>query len=175
MAEENKLKDKLLKLLALSERGIGGEAANAEAMLHKLLKDHDMDMSDITDPSDELTYIFVNYKTRYEKKLFTQICYKVFNSNDFDTYKKTNQSGKIGTEATPAQCAEIATLYSIYRKAFKKECDVFYNAFLQKNRIFPENSANPNYIPTEDDLRAAQMADSLNRVNIHKQIEQNND
>ena len=46
---------------------------------------------------------------------------------------------KVGIECTAAERIEIEFCFDFYKFAFEKELERFYIAFLQKNRIFPDN------------------------------------
>ena len=65
------LKDKLFKLKALAERGVGGDADNARRLLLKLCADNGIDLSDLDDMYPKDTLFKVGRSTLY-KTLFMQ-------------------------------------------------------------------------------------------------------
>ena len=61
---DEKLKARLLKLQALAEQGVGGEAKNAKDILNRLLKKHKISLESLMD--DEKTkYYFFKYDRKF--------------------------------------------------------------------------------------------------------------
>ena len=65
----DKIHIKLIKLLALAERGVGGEKVNAQRMLEKLMKRHGIEMSDLAGEKIETRWF--RFKGSLEKKTTT--------------------------------------------------------------------------------------------------------
>ena len=63
---DEKLKAKLLKLQALAEQGVGGEATNAKEILNKLLKKHKISLESLMDDEKSKDYSF-KYASKFEK------------------------------------------------------------------------------------------------------------
>ncbi|WP_302619459.1 hypothetical protein [uncultured Oscillibacter sp.] len=61
----------------------------------------------------------------------------------------------LGIECTAAERLEIEFSFEFYNAALEKELDRFYSAFLNKNRIFPENAIDQIPDPEEIDLEEA--------------------
>lgn len=130
------LRQRLIKLLALSERGIGGEKENAQTMLKKLLVKHNVTLDDLKDDRQEL--FFFGYKTLFERRLVSQI-HAMITGDRSGRYYKYPGTQEIGLKITKLQYLEIDMLYSIYRKSLKEEMEILYGAFIQRNHIFSMN------------------------------------
>lgn len=57
------LKDKLFKLKALAERGVGGEADNARRLLRKLCADNDIDANGLPMVAEHSRAAYLGYYT----------------------------------------------------------------------------------------------------------------
>ena len=66
------LKDKLFKLKALAERGVGGAADNARRLLLKLCADNGIDLSDLDDAMSPKDTLFKVGRSTLYKTLFMQ-------------------------------------------------------------------------------------------------------
>lgn len=55
---DEKLKARLLKLQALAEQGVGGEAVSAKEILNKLLKKHKISLESLMDDEKEQELLF---------------------------------------------------------------------------------------------------------------------
>lgn len=166
-------KERLLKILRLSRQGVGGEAAAAENLLNKLLKQNGMTVSDLDD-SEKIVDCNISYRTKNEKTLFIMTCYKVLGHSKFSTWHY-RRGRNIGVSVTPAQAVEIKFLYERYRQAFLKEIDVLLEAFIHTNHIFGQREQREDRkLPTEEDfqrsMRVQAMAQGVERVKLHKAI-----
>lgn len=170
------VKTKLLKLLALKNRGVGGEALNAAAALDRLLAANGLTLADLEEVHAVEKFTF-NPRTEWEKKLLTQIIFKVMPA-DWPGVVWT-QKGKRGQtfEMTPAQHAEASVLYDLYKKDLKKVQERAFSAFIQSNRIFKDTPADPaapapERTPAElaEIEKVLAMAAGIDKTAVHKQI-----
>lgn len=74
MTEREELLQRLERVKALAERGVGGEKENAEALLNRLMAKYGISEEDIEDTA-ERDY-FIRYHNFWERKLIVQIAYK---------------------------------------------------------------------------------------------------
>jgi hypothetical protein len=166
---------KLEKIIALKNNGQGGERKAAETLLKKLCIKYDISIADI-ECIDSKKYIF-HYRTKWERKLFTQI-YCVLTNNEYIDYCPSDKSIEINCSS--ALFVELSAQYDFYRKEFNKALDEFLDAFICRHQIY---DAKANFrIPetTEEVLKAARiyrMAGGIGGNNFHKQIKgaHNND
>lgn len=84
----------------------------------------------------------------------------------------------VGIKASKTKCIEIEEMCDFYIRAMNEDLQMFYDAFLVKNQIFPPesittekatNKINPN------DLRLAFMVEGLEKHERYKQITTQND
>ena len=136
-----KTKERIKKLQALAERGIGGEKTTATEKLQKLLEANGITSLDELE-TEEAQYCLFSYNGRHEIKLLKQIIYKVVGNNENGTefYRTTGKRQKIGAYCTPTQKIEIELDFEFYRNAFYEELSSLMDAFIQKQRLFPDDA-----------------------------------
>ena len=136
MTTNKKVIDKLHKLLALAEQGEGGEKVTAQRMLDKMLKKHGLTMTDIANESTEVYWF--TYKGSIEKQLLSQIIFAV--SPLCERWKRKGSKTITGAKLTKSEMLDIELRFSVYSKAIKEDIEIFVNAFIMKNDIYPEDS-----------------------------------
>lgn len=168
-ASRVKLEARLRKLMALAERGEGGEKANAQRMLEKLLTNHGLTIDDLVDDRREIRWFPV--ANTYERKLAAQIMSKVCDSESPGLYRQKNKSKSIGVEVTPAEAIEFELHYDALRKAMLTHFDEAFSAFVQANRLFPKTPSGNDAAPlNESDMRVIAMASAIRRTPVHQRI-----
>jgi len=165
------------KLKALAERGIDGEAKNAQNLLHKMLKKHNLTIEDI-EREETRDYYFKASGTN--AKLLTQIAKRV--NYDLPVYdvpsdkiKQYHLSGNMIITCTPAEFIEIEQMFDVYKKLYKKESELFYKAFLSANDLLarpPKQKSVADLTPEELEewKRTQKMAQGIKTETIRKQL-----
>lgn len=167
---DEKVQAKLRKLLALAERGVGGEKANAQRMLQKLLSRHGLTLDDLNEERRDLRWFPAPRK--HDRKLALQIAGMVTNSTDVRSYSSKQRSRQVGVKLTATEAVSFELYFDVLRKALVEHLDIAYNAFIQVNRLFPKTDDRPDPIPTERDLQIIAMASAVNRTPVHLRLEQ---
>ena len=164
--EYESIKKKILKLYALAERGVGGEAVNARRLLEQWLNRYGIRLADILAEENEKQWYEIKgaNQEHYRKLLFN--CYAKVTNRTEVTYKKTPRGKKrIWLELTAYQYAELSAMFEWHKARLDKEMkrlkDEATSAFIQKHNLFPEtdNENDENIAP----LTPAEM-DRLRRV-----------
>lgn len=93
---DEKTIQRIKKLQALAERGVGGEKTTAQKKLAKLLKDNGINSLDELQ-KEEYEYTIFSYNGKHEIKLLRQCMYKVMGAkSDRTAYKPYGRRQKIG-------------------------------------------------------------------------------
>lgn len=163
---DEKLKSRIEKLKTLAERGVGGEKKTAEKKLRKLLDDNDITLEELSE--EEAKYHLFKYRGKHEKRLLKQCIYKVMGAADHTAfYRTTGEREKVGIYCTKAQKIEIELEFEFYRNVFYEELQVFMGAFIQAQKIFPEDAPKKDCDDlselTEEDIRVMTMAEGIER------------
>lgn len=132
--------DKLQKLKALAERGVGGERESALKLYRKLLEKYQIDEGEILE--DRVTLHWFSYKTELEEGLLLQIFYKVTGSPSYHHYAGSySRRKKRGCDCTEIEAVEIKMLFDFYRRELQRELEGFLIAFKQGNNLYPDKTA----------------------------------
>lgn len=170
MNDEKKI-ELIKKLQALAERGERGERTAAQRQLERLMKKYNIQEADIT--SDVLAVHWYRYNNPLEKKLLSQVFYKI--APNRKTYRITRGPGtktKHGIECTDAEALQIDVEYDFYKTLWAKELDFFLRAFIQKHQIFDMSPGHQtdDTVDRETARRMAMMANSMEDATLHKMI-----
>lgn len=172
---EEKTLQRIKKLQALAERGVGGEKETAAKMLQRLLEKNGIStLKELEE--DEVEYFLFSYKGKHEIKLLKQCMYKVLGySDNTKYYRTTGTRQKIGIYCTKAQRIEIELEFEFYRNVFYEELPSFMNAFIQAQGIFPPDAPKSNKglgNLSEDELRELQIAAGIKKRTRAAMIEE---
>lgn len=170
---DEKTIQRIKKLQALAERGVGGEKTTAQKKLAKLLKDNGINSLDELQ-KEEYEYTIFSYNGKHEIKLLRQCMYKVMGAkSDRTAYKPYGRRQKIGIYCTKAQKIEIELEFEFYRNVFYEELSTFMDAFIQAQQIFPEDAPTGDYDEfNERDMKIAFMATGIERRSRAAMIEE---
>lgn len=166
------------KLKALAEQGVGGEKLNAEKMLSDFLRKHNISINDIELDMKNEYWFKVN--TDYEKRLLSQISKNV--NNDTKIYyvesknvKKYKLEGNFMVECSVSDYIETKSKYEFYKPLMESEMKVFYEAFIQANKLWVNTPDSEEKEYTKEELkelrRTLEMASNIKKGEFHKQIE----
>lgn len=90
---DEKTIQRIKKLQALAERGVGGEKTTAQKKLAKLLKDNGINSLDELQ-KEEYEYTIFSYNGKHEIKLLRQCMYKVMGAKSDRTAYKPCKDGR---------------------------------------------------------------------------------
>ncbi|MEO1819436.1 DUF2786 domain-containing protein [Pseudomonas sp.] len=170
MGNQERIQAKLRKLLALAERGVGGEKETARRMLETMLKRHGLKLEDLADQQRKIQWFAA--KSRFDKKLAAQILAKICNTDNPGVYSSKRNSRLVGVEVTPAEAIEFELHYDVLRKALVEHFDTAYRAFIQANRLFSSLPSDPDEArPTEKDLKVMMMAATTEATQVARRLE----
>lgn len=88
---------------------------------------------------DFLRVSWINTAIVTAAKTVNQIIYMVTGAGGFGCVGEYSgrKRKKMGTECTAAERLEIEANYAFFKEAMKKELEIFYSAFANKNNLFP--------------------------------------
>lgn len=138
--QREKIAEKLKKIKALAERGVGGEKETAMRMYEELKARYEIEDEEIM--LDAVTLHWFSYKDDLEEDLLTQIFYMVTGSASYHHYTgKYSRRKKRGCDCTEIEAAEITLLFNFYKEELKRELEAFLVAFRCGNNLFPDETA----------------------------------
>lgn len=132
--------EKLKKIKALAERGVGGERESAMKLYRDLLEKYQIEEAEVLE--DRVTLHWFGYSDKLEEDLLTQIFYKVTGSPSYHHYTgKYSRRKKRGCDCTELEAIEIKLLFDFYKGELKRELEAFLIAFRSGNDLFPDKTA----------------------------------
>ena len=158
---KNELLKKLRGIAALAERGVGGEAENAETLLARLMGKYGVTEEEIADEV-KMDFEFTYHGTE-EETLLRQVAYKVFGeSGRLYTFRYTHSGRKdrthLGTKCTKAEKVEIEFLFDFYKRLWAREREAFLSAFTQKHKLFAiRDDIEPSPISKEELMKMSAL------------------
>ena len=167
------------KLKALAERGVEGEAINANKMLQKMLQKHNLTIEEIEGEKQQDYFFKAN---GLNATLFHQIVKRVnYNLKLYQIpAKKVKQfmlEGNQMVTCTVAEFIEIDQMFDVYKKLYKKESELFYTAFYQQTTFLLDLQKKTKYLTNdltpaelEEWMRVQQMATKIKTETIRKQL-----
>ena len=148
------IKQRLLKIKALAERGQEHEAQIAKQKLMELADKYGIDLDTLADvETKEFKY---KYAAAWEKKLMFQVSGMIGGDGRYYAYSKGAKAARvIGFDFTLAMAKEFDWIYKHYKAAYKKELDLLFSAFLHKHKIFGPSSGDEEPPPlTQEEMLA---------------------
>lgn len=175
MSNSNKPIELAKKLKALADRGIDGEKQNAISMLHTLMKKHKITMEMITgDEKKDYQFIIPKGSDRFFRQISSSVLGKTHGTVEY-TYHPRNKH-RMGITCTPAEAIEIEGKFKFYWKAYNDEVDIFYNAFIQKNKLYvkpsQDDDAEQKELTTEEKARLYKMMNMMQGMDRHHYMRQ---
>ena len=157
--------EKLRKLLALAQQGVGGEKENAQSRLEAMMEKHGVTIDEIAEESRTMQW-FKPERGVFEKRLMLQVIGAV--CGNISTWRCAGKRGQIGIQVTKSEQLEINLRYDAYVAAMKKEMSICYSAFVQTNKIFHADAprADESEVDMEEIKRIALEMMRMTRVPI---------
>lgn len=149
---QDSIMEKLRKIKALADKGVGGEVIAAQEALNRLLKEHGLTLEDISDEQRK-DYEF-KYSNEREMALMMQILVHLFGSKSH-VYKTGvfNKKAKIVfLEMTRLEYIDMKNMWDYYRREWKKYLEKglkeMLSAYVLKFNLY-DITSNPEDKPSE--------------------------
>lgn len=151
---------KAMKLKALTESDVEGERDSANRLLADYMDKYNITWDEI-DETQEKEYVLA-CKGEYHKRLLIQIvyqhiggghCYRMFTPDEHEEYDL------LKIKCKPIDFMDIQLDWDFYWQKFEEELDIFYRAFVERNKLFPpenlqrDTDSNDNEDLTEEEIR----------------------
>jgi hypothetical protein len=176
----DKVIELLRKLNELAKRGVGGEKQNAETMLRKLMAKHNLTMEELEADELERHYFKVN---KIESQILLQ-CLKCVNYDRslyvIPSYRSKTLPGNPNRfiQVTRAEFVEIDLMFGEYSKAYKKDYNQWFTAWLMGNDLLAKPPADKqrklsDLSPKEREeyMAAQRLAEAIEPTVIRKRLE----
>ncbi|MDH0961053.1 DUF2786 domain-containing protein [Pseudomonas sp. o96-267] len=166
---DEKIQAKLRKLLALAERGEGGEKENAARVLQRLMERHGVTMDDFAEEKRSVRWHRI---AKNKIVLALQIAAKVTQGANGTTYwVNKSKRGKIGFELTAAEAVEFELYLEVLLPAYDQHMKRAERAFICANELYaPATDDNDREELSAEDLAMIKMAGAIAPTEIQARI-----
>ena len=152
--EKESIRSRLLKVLRLAQEGVGGERENAEVLLGKLLRKHDMTMADLEGSLDQpRAMVWLPASIEDERTVLSQLVARLFGTERKIWRHPTAMD--LGIEVTPSEHAALTIAWEVYRAAFAEARHALVMGFCFKHGLYAPAGADASELSADDRARAA--------------------
>lgn len=190
-----RIKDRLVKMKAMAERGVGGERDAADRLLREIAAKHGISLDDI-ESEVEREHI-VDIQKSWQRQIFVQLLglmrieqygdryadkLSLFKRNQFVQTRGRKSRGRMRrrtvacyyTVCTDAQWLEVTAKYAVLCADYERQIKAFPLAFLMRNDLllpFNPNGKKPSAKEDEQYCTAATLAAGIQKLHLDKQLE----
>jgi hypothetical protein len=140
------IRERLQKLLTLSQRGVGGEASAAKAALERLCSRYGVSMKELFDTEKRKEYRFEIGRGKDNMDLFIRCFSQVVHETKGIMYRKPTTSSILIDRLTTAQYIDIYQLFEWHKEHYKREKEdvmrAFRTAYVVKHRLLYDSELN---------------------------------
>lgn len=161
----------------MAEQGYKGEALAARRTLEAMFEKYRLTIDDLCDKKREWRWIKVGYD-RGLKDILHQCHFQIIDSPQ-TAYKE--HKGEIAFELTPAQYADLMSLFEFHSKQFKREksklLKSLVDAYIQKHKIWNLTESDDLAEKPQKSIDSAELKailvlmESMEEVSYRKQLE----
>ena len=175
--------DRLRKMKQLADRGVGGERENAERLLAEIAAQYGIDLATLEE--EKLEDFYVTLKESWKRKMLSQLCALkrqelkregVSLENYRMTMWRCNKPNLYSvSNCTKAEWLELMAKLEVLSRAYKRQLDDFYKAFLMANNLLiePDDDKEQQKLSREERsrlFRVAQMSMGIEKSQLNKQL-----
>lgn len=152
-------------LIEMAKRGTPAEQEIAKSIIDKM---------GFPIESEEIIETEFTYRNKFEEMLIHQIYAMIINSMEVIYFTSKIKPKTVWFNITKSQEMEMNLFYSIYKREIKEEMEITFNAFIQKNMIFPQCDIQNPKIPNEEqqkkNRKIQDRANTIDKTHVRKQI-----
>jgi hypothetical protein len=166
MADTETIREKLRKIAALAERGVGGERDNAKRQLDRLLAKHGLMMEDLY-PKQDVEYREFVCANQRERTILTQCVAKAMGISHVVYYKVRRNPNRIGIKCGRIDFIEIEHMYKHFRKLLREEEKRLVDAFICRHELYGPSDGESNTEPLsyEEYIALISLAKGMRKSN----------
>lgn len=172
--------ERLRKMKALADRGEGGERENAERLLAEIAAEHGIDLDELDE--ERLQDFYVELRESFKHKMLSQLCALKrqelkwqgvsLDGHRMSVWKCKGKYMYSVSNCTKAEWLELMAKLEVLARAYKRQLDDFYHAFLMANHLLVEAEGEEELSQEERRrlFRIAQMSLGIEKSQLNKQL-----
>lgn len=178
-----KIKNKLRKLKALADRGVDGEADNAQRLLAEVAQKYGIILDELDLEAEERIRFEVKLPKKWQRDIFRQLvalmrmekCGDAYNIDVLEFYCFRSNPKQVYIHCTKAEWLELAVKYEVLARDYKKQIKSFTLAFLMRNKLLlPPREGRDKKLSQkerEEYRTASNLSYGIEKSNMNKQLE----
>lgn len=179
----DKIKNKLRKLKALADRGVDGEADNAQRLLAEVAQKYGIILDELDLEAEEQIRFTVKLPKQWQSDIFRQLvalmrmekCGDPYNIEVLKFYSFKSNPKQFYIHCTKAEWLELAAKYEVLASDYEKQIKSFTLAFLMRNKLLlpPRDNHNKKLTQKEREeyFRASILSQGIEKSAMNKQLE----
>ena len=158
--------NRLMKLKALADRGVGGERKNAERLLAEIAAEHGIDLANLEE--ERLQNFYVELRESFKHKMLGQLCALKrqelkregvsLEGHRMSAWKCKGKYMYSVSNCTRAEWLELMAKLEVLSRAYKRQLEDFYHAFLMANNLLVEAEDEQGKLSQEERRRLFRVA-----------------
>ena len=174
------LKARLRKMKALADHGVGGERENAERLLAEIAAEHGIDLDELEE--ERRKDFYVELRESFKHKMLSQLCAlkrqelkrkgASLEGYRMSVWKCHGKYMYSVSNCTEAEWLELIAKLEVLARAYKRQMEDFYHAFLMANNLLvePEGEEELSQEERRRYFRIAQMSLGIEKSQLNKQL-----
>lgn len=167
----DKIKNKLRKLKALADRGVDGEADNAQRLLAEVAEKYGIILDEFDLEAEELIRFEVKLPKKWQRDIFRQLvalmrmekCGDPYNIEVLEFYSFRVNPRQFYVHCTKPEWLELTAKYEVLARDYEKKIKSFTLAFLMRNDLLLPPRDNHDKKLTQKERQEYFMASILSR------------
>lgn len=159
------------KLKELAERGIGGEKENAEKKLSSLMQKYGITPEMLEENLMRERSFEIGKFPNFDHQIITSVIGR--NRSVYKSKRKIKGKHYLYVELTDIEFIEISEKIAFYSAKYEQDLDLFYTAFIQRNRLFvkkddSESPKNEPKLTNEEKIKRAKTFNMMMAMEAHQ-------
>ena len=173
--------ERLRKMKALADHGVGGERENAELLLAEIAAKHGIDLDELEE--ERRKDFYVELRESFKHKILSQLCAlkrqelkrkgASLEGHRMSVWKCKGNYMYSVSNCTEAEWLELMAKLEVLRRDYKRQEENFYYAFLMANDLLVEPKDDAEESSDEERRNyflAAQMSLGIEKSRLNKQL-----
>ena len=173
--------ERLRKMKALADRGVGGERKNAERLLDEIAAENGIDLDELEE--ERRKDFYVELRESFKHKMLSQLCALKrqelkregvsLEGHRMSVWKCHGKYMYSVSNCTNAEWLELMAKLEVLARAYKRQMEDFYHAFLMANNLLVESEGEQEELSQEERrryFRIAQMSLGIEKSQLNKQL-----
>lgn len=152
-----KIQNRLRKVLALAKKGVAGEAESARGILDKLLKQYELELSDLEGSPQIEREFYHDGDGSLTLRLLIALTRRIFLKELSADWLDASTPGILIINGSVVDLIDLESHYEIYKARLAEDTETFFIAFIGKNDLWA-GEADPDYEPSEEEIKQRQAA-----------------